>query len=164
MHLPLGPPREEQFKHGRNHEWCRWWCCSNHRCRCRDLLSTTTTFTSAAYRGSGLGASQPAMDEIKQTLTEEEKNTGSSLPGTSAMSPKFYVRVFIRNSPPLLLCSSHVLSSAFLFCFDTQDPNDSTTFPEDQGALQSPAIRQGPVPSHNASTQGSREYHSLPTV
>ena len=106
---------------------------------------------------SGLGASQPAMDEIKQTSTEGEKNTGSSLPGTSPMSPKFYVRVFICNSPPLLLCSSHVVSFAFLFCFDTQGPNDSTTFPEDQGALQSPAIRQGPVPSHNASTQGSRE-------
>lgn len=69
---------------------------------------------------SGLGAPQPAMDEIKQTSTEEEKNTGSSLPGTSPMSPKFYVRVFICNSPPLLLCSSHVLSSAFLFCFETR--------------------------------------------
>jgi hypothetical protein len=64
----------------------------------------------------GVGASQPPVDEIKQPLTEEGTNTGSSLPGTSPMSPKVYVRVFIPNSPARSsVCSSHVLSSAFFF-------------------------------------------------
>jgi hypothetical protein len=69
----------------------------------------------------GVGASQPPVDEIKQPLTEEGTNTGSSLLlGTSSMSGtpgapmRLYVRVFIPN--PLsrsCMCSSHVLSSFF---------------------------------------------------
>lgn len=52
---------------------------------------------------TGVGASQPAVDETKQPLTEEGTNTGSSLPGTSSTpgSPgapmRFYVRVFSPN-------------------------------------------------------------------
>ncbi|KAN0119096.1 hypothetical protein V8E52_004543 [Russula decolorans] len=97
----------------------------------------------------GVGASQPPVDEIKQPLTEEGTNTGSSLLlGTSSMSgtPGAPMRLY--------------------------DPNDPTTFPGYQGALQSPATAQGLVPTHNgtrnslATTQASRPqgYHSLPAV
>ncbi len=52
----------------------------------------------------GVGASQPPVDELKQPLTEEGTNTGSSLPGTSSMpgtpgAPmRLYVRVFISST------------------------------------------------------------------
>ena len=71
----------------------------------------------------GVGASQPPMDEIKQPLTDEGTNTGSSLPGTSSMpgtpgAPmRLYVRVFIfvPNPPPrTCVCLSHVLSYSLI--------------------------------------------------
>jgi hypothetical protein len=116
----------------------------------------------------GFGASQPPIDETKQPLTEEGINTVSSLPGTSSMpgtpgAPmRLYVRAFIPDSPPCTLCAHHACFLPFFF-FDTQDPNDPTTFP---GALQPPA---GPVPSQNGTgntmqTSRPQGYHGLPAV
>jgi hypothetical protein len=103
----------------------------------------------------GVGASQPPVDEIKH--------------GTSGAPMRLYVRAFIPNPPPRsCMCSSHVLSCVFFF--DTQDPNDPTTFPVYQGALQSLATAQGPVPSHtvtgstpaNMQTSQPQGYQGIP--
>lgn len=91
----------------------------------------------------GVSAPQPAPDEIQQPLTEEGMNAGSSLPGTSSMpgTPGAPMRLY--------------------------DPNDPTTFPVYQGALQSPATAQ--VPSHNGTgdplaSMWPQGYHGLPAV
>jgi hypothetical protein len=130
-----------------------------------------------------VGASQPHMDEIQQPLTMDDGYTssipgtiGSSMPGTP-LSP---MRIYVRVSCPLAVALLCVLIPCgflpILFFFDTQNPNDPSTFPgyqgpEYQGVPQTPATPpQGPVPSANgtgnslATMQTAQGYHGLPTV
>jgi hypothetical protein len=97
-----------------------------------------------------VGASRPPTDETKEPLTEEGTNMGSSLPGTSSIHEtleapmRIYVRVFIPN-PPSRPCVLIITCAILRFYIYTQDPDDPTTFPGYQGALQSRATPQGPV-------------------
>ena len=134
--------------------------------------------------------SQPPMDEVQQPLRMDDGYASSSIPGTigtssipgtigiSSMSPLAPMRIYVRFSCPISrrasVCSSHARSCPFFFFFfDTQDPNDPTTFPGYQEVPQSPATPpQGAVPSLSgtgnslATMQTSRVqgYNGLPTV
>jgi hypothetical protein len=134
-----------------------------------------------------VGAYQPPMDEIQRPLTMDDGYAASSIPGTVGSSvpgtPVSPMRIYVRVSCPIT-CRAAMCAHRMRFlilcccCFDTQDPNDSSTFPGYQGpgyqgVPQSPATPlQGPVPSLNgtgnslATMQTSRPqgYHGLPTV
>ncbi len=78
---------------------------------------------------------------------------------------RLYVRVFVLY-PPLRVC---VCSPRVLCCnlFDTQDPNDPTTFPGYQGVPEPQSLGTSPQgPDALVSLQTSQQpgYHGLPTV
>ncbi|KAF8491362.1 hypothetical protein F5888DRAFT_1736763 [Russula emetica] len=125
------------------------------------IQSVTPELGPGAVLGPSGVSSSSASPTISPTpspppLTEGGANTGSSLSGTLGSSDEALCKCF------------HSQSSAALFC----DPNDPTTFPGYQGALQSPATSQGPVPSHcgtgnsqaNVQTSRPQGYHGLPVV
>jgi hypothetical protein len=134
-----------------------------------------------------VGAYQPPMDEIQQPLTMDDGFTmassipgtiGSSMPGTPVSPMRIYVRVSCPITSRVSVCAYRLRFLTHSFFFDTQDPNDPSTFPgyqtpEYQAVPQAPATPpQGPVPSLNgtgnslATMQTSRPqgYHGLPTV
>jgi hypothetical protein len=112
---------------------------------------------------SVFGASQPPMDEVQQPLTMDDRYTtssfpgtiGSSIPGTPGATMRIYVSVSCRCASMCRVRSSYP--------FDTQDPNDPSTFPGYQGIPQTPASPQGTVPSFNG-YQGVPETPTSPPL
>ena len=113
----------------------------------------------------GIGKSQPLMDETKQLLKKGGANMGLSLhvtslaPWTPGDPMTLYVRIFIPDPPPR---SSVLITCTIFLFFDTQDPNDPTTYPAYQGDLQSHNGTRSNLANMQTSRPEGHGYHGFP--